>query len=367
MDGFFEEPQGAAKLKHEVLRKHLAVYVRTTGSRAPVMLLDGYAGPGQYAEGTPGSPRLMVDTARALQDRDVHCVFVERNRNHWQQLRELLAELGDDDSEPLHGKLEQRLDEVLGKAAGKSLFVLLDPFGLAIPFAMLGDMLRRRPRYGARRVFQPTEVILNFSVSGVNRAAGRVDSQTESPTIAKMHQTRLEELEAFLGGPWWRATWQQGGAGRVRQILDEYLVRFRAAFPGWKTLTVPVADYWDGPPTYYLVLLTEHDLGLWVFANSVSYGAEALQEHTFADHPRLFSPEVEENWPATIQRNILALLARRASFRLVDEIGDVYGETLGRAREKHVLKALKALAAQGLVAGRPASHDLYRFVVSHQR
>jgi hypothetical protein len=37
MDGLFEEPQGAAMLKHEVLRQHLAVYVRTTGSRAAVV------------------------------------------------------------------------------------------------------------------------------------------------------------------------------------------------------------------------------------------------------------------------------------------------------------------------------------------
>jgi three-Cys-motif partner protein len=305
VDGFFEQPpQGAAKLKHEVLRQHLAVYVRTTGSRAPVVLLDGYAGPGQYAEGSPGSPRLMVDTAKALQDRDVHCVFVERDRQHWQQLRELLAELGDDDSEPLCGKLEERLDEILARAAGKSLFVFLDPFGLAIPFAMLCAMLRRRPRYAPDRAFQPTEVILNFSVSGINRAAGRLDSQTDNPTVARMHQTRLEELEAFLGGPWWQTIWQQRSKDRVPRILDEYLARFQAALPGWKTLTVPVADHWDGPASYYLVLLTEHDLGLWAFANSVSYGAEALQEHTFADQPRLFLPEAEENWPGTIQRNV---------------------------------------------------------------
>jgi three-Cys-motif partner protein len=241
VDGFFEEPQGAAKLKHEVLRQHLAVYVRTTGSRASVVLLDGYAGPGQYAEGSPGSPRLMVDTAKALQDRDVHCIFVERDRQHWHQLQELLAELGDDDSEPLWGKLEERLDEVLVKAAGKSLFVFLDPFGLAIPFAMLEAMLRRRPRFAPGRVFQPTEIILNFSVSGINRAAGRLDSRTDDLTIARMHQTRLEELEAFLGGPWWQAIWQQSGKDRVARILDEYLARFRAAFPRWKTLTVPAA------------------------------------------------------------------------------------------------------------------------------
>jgi three-Cys-motif partner protein len=367
VDSFFDEPQGAAKLKHEVLRQHLAVYARTTGSRTPVVLLDGYAGPGQYEEGSPGSPRLMVDTAKAMQNRDIHCIFVERDRHHWQQLQGLLIELGDEDSEPLYGRLEERLDEVLVKAAGKSLFVFLDPFGLAIPFAMLCATLRRRPRYGPRGVFQPTEVILNFSISGLNRAAGRLDSQADSPTVAKMHQTRLEELEAFLGGPWWQTIWQQSSTDRVQRILDEYLRRFRTAFPRWKTLTVPVADSWDGPPSYYLVLLTEHDLGLWVFANAVSYGAKVLQEHTFADRPRLFPPEVEENWPATIGRNVLAILARRGSFRVVDELRDVYGKTLGRAGQSHVLKALKDLAATGQIAGTPTSRQLYKFVVSRPR
>jgi hypothetical protein len=84
----------------------------------------------------------------------------------------------------------------------------------------------------------------------------------------------------------------------------------------------------------------------------VSYGAKALQEHTFADRPRLFAPEVEENWPARIQRNVLAILARRGSFRLVDELGEVYGETLGRAGQSQVLTALKDLVAKGQIAGR---------------
>jgi hypothetical protein len=104
-----------------------------------------------------------------------------------------------------------------------------------------------------------------------------------------------------------------------------------------------------------------------VFANAVSYGAKVLQEHTFADRPRLFSPEAEENWPATIGRNVLAILARRNSFRLVDELRDVYGETLGRAGASHVLKALKHLAANGEIAGTPTSRDLYKFVVSRPR
>jgi hypothetical protein len=60
VDQFFDEPQGAAKLKHEVLRQHLTIYASKTGRRTPVVFLDGYAGPGRYGDGSPGSPGLWL-------------------------------------------------------------------------------------------------------------------------------------------------------------------------------------------------------------------------------------------------------------------------------------------------------------------
>ena len=73
--------------------------MQKTGNLAPVVLLDGYAGPGRYNDGSLGSPQLMVETARKLQERHVHCIFVEENPRHYQRLRGLLDELEDDDSE----------------------------------------------------------------------------------------------------------------------------------------------------------------------------------------------------------------------------------------------------------------------------
>jgi three-Cys-motif partner protein len=250
IDPFFGEPQGAAKLKHEVLRQHLTIYANKTGRRAPVVFLDGYAGPGRYGDGSPGSPKLMVDAARALREhRNIHCIFVEEDSIHWQQLKAMLAEFGDDDSEALHGRLEEHLDEILTKSVGKSLHVFLDPYGLAIPFRTLVDMLRRRPRNGPRG-FQPTEVILNFSINGITRAAGRLDKRHEDPAVERGRETRLRGLEEFLDGQWWHHIWRAGGPDRVAKILDGYLERFRAEMRGWKTLPVPVADRWNGPPSY---------------------------------------------------------------------------------------------------------------------
>jgi three-Cys-motif partner protein len=356
-----------------VLRRYLPVYAGKTGSRTPVVFLDGYAGPGRYADGSPGSPELMVQTAQALSELrtiDIHCVFVERDREHRERLQRLLVdELGDQDSEVLHGRIEDRLGQVVAGAAGRSLFVFLDPFGLAVPFDMLVKLLRGRPRRGLRG-WQPTEVLLNFSINGINRAAGRLDGVPADERMEKYRAARLEQLDAFLGGQWWHQPWRAHPRdGRVEALLDGYLARLQHALPGWHPLSIAVRDRYDGPPSYHLVLLTRHAQGLWFFNNAVSHGAEKLHEFTFQQQLVLVPPDLEQNWRGQIERNIEALLARREGFKLEDQIQAVYGETLGLARQTHVYEAMKHLWRSGKTGTDPRgkSKDLHKLVVLRPR
>jgi three-Cys-motif partner protein len=366
---FFEHPQGAAILKHEVLRQYLPVYAGKTGSRTSVVFLDGYAGPGRYADGSPGSPEVMVQTARALSDLrtiSIRCVFVERDREHRERLQHLLLDMLDDhDSEVLDGSIEDRLGQVVEGAAGKSLFVFLDPFGLAIPFDMLVEMLRSRPRRGSQG-WQPTEVLLNFSINGINRAAGRLDGVPMDEKMEKYRAARLMQLDAFLGGQWWHQPWRiHPQEGRVKALLDGYLTRLQQALPGWRPLSIAVRDRYGGPPSYYLVLLTRHAQGLWFFNNAVSLGAEKLHDFTFQQQPVLISPDLEQNWQGQIEQNVKRLLASTDGFKLEDEIQAVYGETLGLARQTHVHAAIKRLWKDGRTATDPRgkSKNLHKLVV----
>lgn len=64
---FFNEPQGAAILKHGILKRYLPLYATKVGSVAgEVVYLDCYAGPGLYGDGSDGSPALALATADAL-------------------------------------------------------------------------------------------------------------------------------------------------------------------------------------------------------------------------------------------------------------------------------------------------------------
>jgi three-Cys-motif partner protein len=68
---------------HGILRRYLPIFVRETGSASRggrVVYLDGYAGPGAYDDGQPGSPILAATTAEELQDdRALVCLYVEKS------------------------------------------------------------------------------------------------------------------------------------------------------------------------------------------------------------------------------------------------------------------------------------------------
>ncbi len=59
-DAFFDGKAEAARLKHLILRKYLPPFISKVGYTATdgrVVIVDGYAGPGRYEDGSEGSER----------------------------------------------------------------------------------------------------------------------------------------------------------------------------------------------------------------------------------------------------------------------------------------------------------------------
>jgi hypothetical protein len=73
--------------------------------------------------------------------------------------------------------------------------------------------------------------------------------------------------------------------------------------------------------------------------------------------------DLERQWVNIIEANLQQLLTQHAGIRLADHLDDVYGETLGLARDKHVTQAWNRLAAAGLARERPKSARLERETV----
>lgn len=357
-DKFFEEIQPAAVLKHELLKRYLPVFVWKLGSTSrdgKVCYVDGYAGPGVYKDGSPGSPALAVNAARMIAesksgDRLVG-YFVEEKPANAQALRDYFASESID-WQVFEGDVHDRLPDVMQQVDGyRPLFAFLDPFGLGIPLDMLGQVVLNRKATAPNGTLigaAATEVLLNFSFSGLRRAAGWVEGKGgkdgPTPRYLKTQATMVGKVDAAMGGTWWQPIWLSGDEDRERQILRGYLAELRKR--GWQWWSIDVADSWQGPPAYNLILLTKHQEGVWHLNEALSNALEPYQQACLAASGELDLDPLTSHWPEwidTIAANIETLLAQGQDVQIIYRVKDVLGDTLGLARERHIRAAVQRL------------------------
>ncbi|OLO35062.1 hypothetical protein PZ61_0234220 [Streptomyces sp. MNU77] len=266
---FFVSKKAAAVLKHAILDKYVVPFASKVGKYAPdgrVVYLDGYAGPGRYDDGTPGSPALILESAAAIADfRKLDCYFIEKNRKNFQSLSQLVVEAREQglDAHALQGRVERHLDHVLEAAQGAPLFAFLDPFGLGITFEALTERI-----FGSRRASrQPTEVLLNFNANAVRRIGGLLISRKNTPG----KPATLRALDVACGGDWWREEFVNSAdnAEAVGRITRGYARRVGRAV-GAGSRTVGVRNCANLQVAYSLVHFSRHRDGLWLFGEAAS-------------------------------------------------------------------------------------------------
>jgi three-Cys-motif partner protein len=357
---FFSKRQGAAVLKHGILKRYLPVFVSMTGSRSgKVAYLDCYAGPGQYEDGTDGSPAVALATAKAVAgmrgNASLVLHLIEQDASSYEQLCAFLERHDVDwvvDRGSAHELVPAILEEIPPRAP---LFAFVDPFGLPIPFETLAAVMRRGRAPG--RLGAATEVLLNFSTIGINRSAGQLDAKVTREANAKASRSVVKRVDDTLGGAWWQPIWRSGSTDRVARIRDEYADRLMAAAGGnWFVFDISVSDRWLGPESYRLLLFTQHTDGIWRFHEALSSAQEEYRQYCHESEGRLELEPLdrrESDWIKHIEQNVEHILSRKPSFTPVDEIVDVYGDAFGFAREKHLRKALQSLYKASRISTTP--------------
>lgn len=343
---FFETRQGAALVKHTLLASYIRLFVNKLGSTHPVVhYLDGYAGPGVYDDGTAGSPALAVQVNDLVASiRDLRVTFVEKESKSADALKRFISTTSLD-AKVYRADLADVFDQVLERCSKQPLLAFLDPFGLTISFEHILALLNR----GA-----PTDVLMNVSLSALRRNAGHLTTTSTNSKYLESAATIVERMDRSLGGNWWQAVWRETSEDKRGEALAHgYAAKLRAAQPGYGYFILPVSDRWDGPPAFYLMLLTRHRDGLWNFNEFMSSANEKLREHALARGalvPELFEPAAR--YDEILQRNILVLLNVHTAFKVSNCLSEVYGEVVGFARATHVRAAVKALVASEMVTAK---------------
>lgn len=352
-DAFFKTVQGAAILKHGILRRYLAVFAAKLGSTSKgnkVVYLDAYAGPGVYDDGKPGSPALATATAEQLsKNRSLVGIYVEKKPDNLEKLREFL-DATDHEHHVLEGDIREKLDEALEIIGQAPLLAFFDPFGLTVPMDQLKRLFERPKKEGSWYP-PPTEIIINVSYPGIARQCGGIRAKHTTTAHKKAQKTIVEKCDATLGGDWWHpiAEKEVRDSDWVEQIAVGYAKRLHTALGvGW--YRVPISDRISGPVVYELLLATKYPReGNWHFHEQVSLANQDYRAFlTSQAPPKQQALELEElEWVAAIKKALTDLLAA-GEFEIADKSLKVYGPTIGFARSLHVRKAVKELYKEGI-------------------
>ncbi len=352
---FFGEKQAAAVLKHGLLGRYMRTFCSKTGSTSTghrVIYLDGYAGQGVYDDGQDGSPALVARTAGTLASiRDVFGVYVEKRPATAGRLSKFLSQTGHGHV-VLCGALEETLPKAMSYVhSGDPLFAFFDPFGLPIAMDAIAGIMEHAQMGDGRRSGPPTEILVTLSYPGIRRNAGHLTATSRNPRYKAARAAKLESLDLVLDGDWWRKIWLSGGDERVELIADGYRTRLgeRLAARGW--YCVPVARYWEGPTVYELLFYTQYpEQGIWFFNECTSLAVEDFRQFCTRDQLDFDPLDARETrWTRAIKENIVSLLDGRAGLIVSRDMGQIYGSTLGYAREKHLRVALKQLHTEGRI------------------
>lgn len=233
--------------KHEVLRRYLTAWFPIIGSFAQRMVfIDGFAGPGEYSGGEPGSPLIALESYGRYADRikgEVFFLFVEEDQARMEHLKKVVKALPD---LPKNVKLqaatadfERAMTSILNRIKpGRQLapaFVMVDPFGVkGFPMALIQRILKSGK----------AELYISFMYEFIDR----FKSTPEFDPI----------LTALYGTDGWKKGLELTGQAKKRFFFDLYDRQLRTA--GAKHV-LRFDLYRNSHHVYALFFATQHPKG----------------------------------------------------------------------------------------------------------
>jgi three-Cys-motif partner protein len=161
------------KAKHEILQRYLGAWfpiLGTTNHR--ILYIDGFCGPGRYADGEPGSPIIAITQAISLIDKltktELTFIFIDERCDRLDYLNAEIAKINLPPNFHVHTlntQFDISLSSILNEVGKQEkilvpTFAFIDPFGWSeIPFDVVSRLLDN----------QQTEVFINFPINSINR------------------------------------------------------------------------------------------------------------------------------------------------------------------------------------------------------
>ncbi len=251
---FFSGKRPWSVIKDKVLGDYMTAYLAKVARLGkPILLIDGYAGPGIFDDHSPGSPLIMCAAAEKVAKGKYTALFVNHNPKHHTKLNEILGRQGRLSSAiPILGDSTSLLAQLSNLLRDQTVFLYLDPYGLrGCEFDTLQPFLTRDKRHS-------TEIVINMSMPITHRlAAPRATAEGHG---AKQKITRFHQrLTAVFGGEYWKDIfWASGKSAEEKEVA--VMAEYRRLISNYLPYTgsCPVREAEGTRVKYFITFASRH-------------------------------------------------------------------------------------------------------------
>jgi three-Cys-motif partner protein len=200
---FFQSKKPWSPYKDMILAYYLTPYLSKVCSLGkPVVVVDCFAGPGRFEDGSDGSPLIIAKAVRQIAEKGktVSAVFIEEKRKYFQRLQESVKDY-QDVGRTVHGSFEESAKEIADMGRYNTVFAYIDPYGIKpLHFDTLAEI------YANIAKGSSVEVLLNFNASSLirNGLAALKCSQQEDKEEELDRTMTSADIDTIAGGSYWR-------------------------------------------------------------------------------------------------------------------------------------------------------------------
>jgi three-Cys-motif partner protein len=312
MSDFFEKKRDWSRYKDFILGYYLEPYIPKVNSLGkPILIVDCFAGRGQFADGQSGSPLIIVPIVKKWRDKGipVRGLFIEAEPGNYQNLGQSLEKYPEVATTQF-GTFDEHLPEIVSQAKQNTVFLYLDPYNVrGLVFERMKEVYDQ-----IRASSSSVEVLLNFNSAAFMRWAlaalqrlkeipiETLDEPLDQLEDASDEPVELTTLNAIAGGDYWRQIALDSDLDfpeKLDRLTEEYMGRMLSSFTYVARCEIK-AKYHHRVPKYYLIYATRHSDGLELINDAMCkarlkfLGNEFKKDYLFDITPEAELPNLSE-------------------------------------------------------------------------
>jgi three-Cys-motif partner protein len=360
MGDFFEKKRDWSKYKDFILGYYLEPYVPKVNTlKKPILVLDCFAGRGEFKDGQPGSPLIIATTVKKWRAKGVPIrgIFIEADPENYAHLHGVMRE-HKEYADVRIGSFDDHLPEIARQARQNTVFLYVDPYNVrGLTFERMKAVYDQ-----IRTSSSSVEVLLNFNAATFMRWAlaalqrykdipvETVDEPLDQLEDASGGPVELATLDAIAGGDYWRPIALNSALDfpqKLDRLTADYMGRMLSSFTYVARCEIK-AKYHHRVPKYYLIYATRHGDGLELINDAMCKARlEFLGNEFKKDYLFDVTPEAELPDLGGLKRDLLTVAGKegplsRKSLRLKDLL-----EHFGRFESKDYNAAIWELLQAG--------------------